>query len=94
MLLYIEHENSPVNTIGKYYALDGHENMIDITPQIASLNEYILLETVYLHNRKKVCREKCIAVKNANAMIRDLSSLLYDRWDAIKYYIIPKEKVF
>ena len=98
--LYVEHKrqisDGETYTLGKYYTFTEN-GLLHITFDIAvclnMYNEKYIIRNVFNHKTK--CSEVCLkTIKKPDTVIRNLSELLFGRWNAIKLYTLESRKVF
>lgn len=95
-VLFVEHQvkrNGSGSTYytGKFYAITEKQNLIDITPHIASVLYHSLVK---LHNPKKNKGELCLCIKSPHWMIREISQELYGDWRKINISILEFDNIF
>lgn len=94
-IVYIEHQKIMLDSFGRYYLLTDHQ-VQDITHDIAEVfkKDDLSLEVKKVFNPKTGVAVKCLKAKYPETLIRDLSTILFDRWDVVKFYEFSVERIF
>jgi len=96
-VVYIETKKVMLESSGRYYLItDCDEEPVDITNDMIKVFKdfEIPYEVVKMLNTKTGVNVRLLKHRHPETMIRDLSHLVYGRWDAIRFYKFGVERIF
>lgn len=96
-LVYVETKNIMLESSGRYYLItDSDDEPVDVTNDIVEVFEAceIPYEVIKMLNTKTGVNVRLLKHRHPETMIRDLSHLIYGRWDAIRFYKFGVERIF